>query len=222
MLLRDLRSGFGGFYIFMACVALGVAVIATVGALSDALRAGFERQGEVLLGGDLTFARMHTRATDAERQWLAGKGTVSEAATLRTMARSLDGEQQALVEVKGVDAAYPLAGHVVVKGAPFADAIGSPESPGVVADPILLSQLGLAIGDKLRIGKVDFTVRAELESEPDFVADRLAYGPRVFISTANLEKTGLIQPGALVRWRYALKRPTTGRRSPRGRRRVSR
>lgn len=205
--LRDLRSGFGGFYIFMACVALGVAVIATVGSLSDALRDGFERQGEVLLGGDLAFARMHTRATDAERQWLAGKGTVSEAATLRTMARSIDGEQQALIELKGVDAAYPLAGRVEAKGASFHEAIDAPGDTGVVADPVLLSQLGLGIGDKIRIGQVDFTVRAELESEPDSVADRLTYGPRVFLSIANLEKTGLIQPGALVRWRYALKRP---------------
>ena len=36
--LRELRSGLNGFYIFIACVALGVAVITAVGALSDALR----------------------------------------------------------------------------------------------------------------------------------------------------------------------------------------
>ncbi len=44
--LRELRAGLGGFYVFIACVALGVAVIASVGALSDALRSGLERQGE--------------------------------------------------------------------------------------------------------------------------------------------------------------------------------
>src|SRR5690606_14188818 len=76
--LGELRAGLSGFYIFMACVALGVAVIATVGTLSDALRAGFERQGEIILGGDATFSRMHARATDAERGWLAGRGVVSE------------------------------------------------------------------------------------------------------------------------------------------------
>ena len=38
---------------FIACVALGVAVITGVGALADALRASFERQGEALLGGDV-------------------------------------------------------------------------------------------------------------------------------------------------------------------------
>ena len=62
--LGELRAGLNGFYIFMACVALGVAVIATVSTLSDALRAGFESQGQIILGGDATFSRMHARATD--------------------------------------------------------------------------------------------------------------------------------------------------------------
>ena len=61
--LRELRSGLSGFYVFVACVALGVMVISGVSALSDALRAGFERQGEMILGGDVTLTRMHTRAT---------------------------------------------------------------------------------------------------------------------------------------------------------------
>jgi len=201
--LRELRSGLSGFYIFMACVALGVAVIATVSALSDALRAGFESQGEIILGGDATFSRMHTRATDAERKWMTARGRVSESATLRTMARRLDGEEQALVEIKAVDGAYPLAGAVDVEGAPFADIIAAPD--GAVADPVLLSQLGLSIGDRMRIGESEATIMATLKTEPDAVADRLTYGPRVFVSQATLDKTGLVQPGTLVRWRYALK-----------------
>jgi putative ABC transport system permease protein len=200
--LGELRAGLNGFYIFMACVALGVAVIATVSTLSDALRAGFERQGQIILGGDATFSRMHARATDAERKWFGEQGQLSESATLRTMARRLDGEEQALIEVKAVDGAYPLAGAVEVQGAPFADVITSAD--GAVVEPVLLNQLRLSIGDKIRIGETEATVMATLTSEPDAVADRLTYGPRVFVSQATLAKTGLVQPGTLVRWRYAL------------------
>lgn len=199
--LKELRAGLHGFYIFMACVALGVAVIATVSSLSDALTNGIERQGEILLGGDVTFSRMHTRATDAERKWIEAHGRVSEQVTLRTMARTLDSEEQALVEIKAVDGAYPLAGEVEVKGASFADAMAG----GAVADPVLLSQLGLKLGDKMRLGETDVTVLATLVSEPDAVADRLTYGPRVFVSQATLEKSGIVQPGTLARWRYAVK-----------------
>ena len=65
--LRELRGGLKGFKIFIACLALGVMVIAAVGALGDALRAGFLKQGQSILGGDVTFMRSHTRATVAER-----------------------------------------------------------------------------------------------------------------------------------------------------------
>lgn len=200
--LRELRAGLSGFYIFMACVALGVAVIATVGTLSDGLRAGFERQGRVLLGGDATFARMHARATDAERGWLAAEGALSETATVRTMARRVDGEEQALVELKAVDAAYPLVGEVEVEGTPFAEALAEPG--GAVVDPVILSRLGLKIGDPIRLAEAEAIVRATIVNEPDAVADRLTYGPRVFVSRETLAKTELVQPGTLVRWRYAL------------------
>ena len=65
--LRELRAGLRGFYVFIACMALGVAVITGVGALGDALRAGFEAQGETILGGDVTMARTHSRATPASK-----------------------------------------------------------------------------------------------------------------------------------------------------------
>ena len=61
--LREQRNGLRGFYVFIACVALGVAVITGVGALADALRSSFERQGEALLGGDVTLSRPHRPAT---------------------------------------------------------------------------------------------------------------------------------------------------------------
>ena len=45
-----------------------------------------------------------------ERAFLAARGTVSEVATLRSMARLTDGSSQALVQLKAVDDAYPLYG----------------------------------------------------------------------------------------------------------------
>ncbi len=202
--LREMRAGLAGFYIFIACVALGVMVITAVGSLSDALRAGFERQGEAILGGDATFSRMHARAEGTDRAWIEAQGVVSETAVMRTMARRLDGEDQALVELKAVDANYPLAGVVAFKGVPSVDDAVR-QGNAIAADPVLLERLGLKIGDKLKIGEVAVDIRATIAAEPDGLVDRLTYGPRVLISLATLEHTGLIQPGALIRWRYALK-----------------
>ena len=200
--LRELRSGFAGFRIFIACVALGVTVITGVGAVSDALRAGFERQGEAILGGDMTVSRMHVRAVGEERAQLERLGRVSETATLRTMARRVDNSDQALAELKGVDASYPLAGQVALAdGGSLQEAL----QRGAVVDPTLLQRLNLKVGDAVMIGTEQVPVAAALKSEPDALSDRLTYGPRIFISEATLDKSGLIKPGTLVRWRYALK-----------------
>jgi putative ABC transport system permease protein len=201
---REQRNGLKGFYVFIACVALGVAVIAGVGSLADALRAGFERQGEAMLGGDVVLSRPHKPLDTAERAWLARRGGVSESANMRAMARRLDASEQVLVEVKGVDAAYPLAGEVkLAGGVALQDVLR--EGNVAAVDPILLARLGLKIGDLMSIGTLQVAIRATIEAEPDRLTARLTVGPRVLMSLDTLRRTGLIEPGSLVSWRYALK-----------------
>jgi putative ABC transport system permease protein len=200
--VRELRSGLSGFRIFIACVALGVTVITGVGAVSDALRAGFEREGEAILGGDATLSRMHVRSEGAERAVLSNLGTLSETATMRTMARRTDGSDQALAELKIVDAKYPLVGAVELGDAvPLQEALRR----GAVVDPILLERLALKVGDHMKLGAEEVEISGTIKSVPDTITDRLTYGPRVLISLETLEKTGLVRPGTLIRWRYALK-----------------
>ncbi len=196
---RELRAGISGFHIFIACVALGVMVISGVGALSDALRSGFERQGAQLLGGDVSLVRSHARATPEERAWIDAQGRISETATLRTMARRLDGEDQTLVELKAVDGAYPLVGEVTLTGG---ESLNAALARGAVVQPMLLERLNVKVGDRIRVADSEIEIAAVLESEPDGLADRVAYGPRLTLSLEALERTGLNQPGALIRWRY--------------------
>ena len=203
---RDLKAGIGDFAVFIGCIALGVMAITAVGALSDGLRGGLARQGMELLGGDISFVRPHARASEAERARLATIGRLSETASLRTMARRVDPRAdqsaQALAEVKGVDSRYPLAGAVILEGgANFAAALSG---AGAVVDPLLLEKMGLRVGDELRIGEAKVAVTAKLKTEPDAVSDRATFGPRVLVSMATLQSTGLIQPGTLIRWRYAV------------------
>ena len=201
--IREMRAGLRGFYVFVACVALGVMVITGVGALGDALRAGFESQGRTILGGDVTFARAHKRAEPAELAWFNARGRVSESATMRVMARTLDGNEQALAELKGIDGPYPLVGETKLAGGISLDtAVRS--KPGAAVDPILLERLGLKVGDPISIGTATMPITGVIEQEPDTISDRLTFGPRIFVSLATLENTGLIQPGSLIRWRYAL------------------
>src|SRR5437773_11962079 len=100
---RELRGGLRGFYVFIACIALGVMAIAAVSSLASGLAEGLAREGRVILGGDLAFTLSLREANADERAFLERRGIASLAATMRAMARAQDG-RAALVEVNAVDA----------------------------------------------------------------------------------------------------------------------
>src|SRR5262249_28307770 len=136
---RELRGGLNGFYVLIACVALGVMAIAGVGSVASGLTEGLAREGRVILGGDISFSLSLREASTQERDFLDRQGRVSAAATMRAMARTPDGHA-ALVELKAVDTAYPLYGSAVLEPAqPLAAALALRDGAfGAAADPALL------------------------------------------------------------------------------------
>ncbi len=161
---RELRGGLTGFQIFIACLALGVAVIAGVGSLSAALDASLRNDGRALLGGDVDFHLFHRPASPAERAYLARAGTVSEADDMRAMARTEDGGARSLIQLKAVDGSYPLYGDVTLDPPQsLADALALRGGHwGAVAEAGLFQKLGLKPGDLIRIGEGEFQLRAIL------------------------------------------------------------
>ena len=61
---RELRSGTRGFRVFLLCLILGVAAIATVGSVRDAVQGAVADQGAVLLGGDAQMEFTYRYATE--------------------------------------------------------------------------------------------------------------------------------------------------------------
>jgi putative ABC transport system permease protein len=205
---RELRGGLRGFYVFIACIALGVMAIAGIGSVAAGLADGLAREGRVILGGDLAFSLSLREAGADERAFLDRRGRVSLAATLRAMARADDG-RTALVEVKAVDAAYPLYGEAALDPPqPLAAVLAQRDGAfGAAADPALLARLDLKPGARIMVGVAPIEIRAALTSEPDKLAGGIGFGPRLLISEAALRATGLLQPGSVVRWHYRLRLP---------------
>lgn len=76
-------------------------------------------------------------------------------------------------------------------------------------DPLLNARLDAAVGDTLLVGRARMVVTATLTSEPDKVGSGIDFGPRVFMSRAALDATGLVQPGSLVRYSTRVLLPGT-------------
>jgi len=205
--LREMRGGLRGFYIFLACIALGTAAIAGVNSVSAAITQAIGTQGQTLLAGDVRFELTNRFATPEEMAYFESLGDVSLSTGLRSMARLADGSDQALVEARGVDGLYPLYG--TLETAPQKPAAGlfakTGEAYGAVVAPLLLDRLGLAVGDEILLGTARLKVTATLVREPDAVSEGFGFAPRLLLSEEALRATGLVQTGSLVKNAYRIR-----------------
>ena len=136
---RELRGGVRGFRVFIACLALGVAVIAGIGSVASSLVAGLEEDGAILLGGDIALRTTHRDISQEQRNWLRENGRVSRVVYFRSMARGTKNSKRALVELKLVDKTYPLYGALKVNGGNKPDSLFSKVNGiwGIVCDSAL-------------------------------------------------------------------------------------
>ena len=196
-----------GLGVFLGCLALGVTAIAAIGSIAASVSAAIKADARDLLGGDAEARLAYRPANPGERQFLANSGSVSEVAMMRAMARTEDGARRSLIELKAVDAAYPLYGAVELSPAQRLDAaLGARDgSYGAAVDPAILGRLGLEVGGQIKIGEAMLQIRATIVREPDAATGGLIFGPRVLISAQALAATRLIRPGALVNYHYRLR-----------------
>ncbi len=201
-----MRGGLSGFYIFIACIALGTAAIAGVNSISQSITAAINEEGRTILGGDIRFELQNRPASDEELAHLEQLGAMTSTAGLRSMARLPDGSDQALVEVKAVEANYPLYGALgttpQLSNNDLFDQVNG--HFGVAVAPLLLDRLGLAIGDQLLLGNAAFDIRAVIDLEPDAFSDGFGFAPRLMLSQDGLDAAGLIRTGSLVEYGYKI------------------
>jgi putative ABC transport system permease protein len=203
---RELRGGLKSLRIVLACLALGVAAITAVGTLRAATEAGLQADGARLLGGDVEVRVTQRPLTAEARAWAEARGaTLSEVAEMRAMAIAPDGERN-LVELKAVDAAYPLYGALVL-GPDSATLAPRDGMPSVALDASVAERLRLNVGDPVRIGEAIFRFAGIVATEPDRTASPTVLGPRAMILAEALPATGLIQPGSLLSYDMRLRLP---------------
>jgi putative ABC transport system permease protein len=123
---------------------------------------------------------------------------------MRAMAARLDGSESVLVELKGVDAPYPLYGDLRLQPGAKAQ---RPMGPQVAIGPELGERLGVSIGETIRIGDGRLQVIGQIAEEPDRVGQGFTLGSTALVDRAGMEATGLVQPGSLYSSLYRIRLP---------------
>ena len=206
---RDLRASGRHLWIFVACLVLGVSLVAAGGGLyrqvADALRA----DARLLFGGDVEVESAQPLAPDV-LAWMQSPGegaaTVSRLIELRTMLRSQDGRAQ-LIELQSADAAYPLYGEVALSPAGTLDAALAQRDGvwGAALDATLAQRMELSVGDAVEVGDLRLAVRALITRQPDRSL-RADWGAApVLVADGALMATGLVQPLSRIDYRYRVR-----------------
>lgn len=210
MVWRELRASWGRLVFFFLCVALGVGAIAALRSVIQNVRAALVKEARVLTAADVVIS--------TNRPWPAGVRAAVDAALaqapvrqrvetveLATMVRPADESRPVarMAELQAVDEGFPLYGRIGLRGQAYSSALL--EDRGVLVRPELLVQLALAVGDAIRIGNSTFEIRGVIETEPGRRAGMFSLGPRVLISRAYLDETGLLAFGSRARFAILLR-----------------
>ena len=150
---REMRSGLGGFRLFIACLALGVTAIAAILSFSRAIEEGLRADAREILGGDVAVSLLYREATPEQMAFLRERGQFVRWIDSRAMARPLKADgRTTLVQLKAVEQAYPLYGTLELKdGGSLADALAKRDGVwGAVVEEAALRRMNLVLGDRSR------------------------------------------------------------------------
>lgn len=210
MVARELRASWHRLVFFFVCVAIGVAAIVALRSIIQSLRAGLMHEARSSIAADVivTNNRAWTPELRAEVEQRIGQAPVlarSESIETATMVRAENGAAVArMVELRGIDEGFPFYGTLALQnGVTYSHDLL--RNDGALVRPELLAQLGVRVGDRIRIGGRAFTIRGVIEQEPGRRVGGFSFGSRVLIDLADLRKSGLLVFGSRASYQILLK-----------------
>jgi len=193
------------FFFVVLAVAVGVGALTGVRGFSAAFRHMLLKEARTLMAADIT-ARQFVAATPDQQKFLDSLTAEGYRHTLVTetitMAAAEGSADPLLISAKAVDPAdYPFYGELV-----FEPKFGfGPEEVAVAQD--LLIRLNIQTGQRIKLGEAMFRVAAVTVKEPDRMTGSINAGPRLILSRAAIERTGLMRAGSRAAHRYLFKMP---------------
>ncbi|WFE71388.1 ABC transporter permease [Halomonas sp. M1] len=194
-LKRDLRAS--DVRALFIALMLAVAASTMIAFFLDRLERGLERQAGQMLGGDVVLEQREP-FSDELRSTLEQAGLeLSDQVELVSMISR--GERFQPASLKAVDDVYPHYGESHVDLGSGTEQIASGPAAGEAwADPRLIQLIELELGDRVQVGQTELTISGIIEREADQSGGFGNFNPRLMLNTADLEATGLVQPGSRI------------------------
>jgi len=204
--MGDLRSRLSALRVFLACLILGVTLVAATGSLYRLIEQSLLADTRALLGGDVELESGEPLPDDV-LTWIRATGSISLVREFDTIVSDSDGDGFFVAEILVPDAAYPLYGALELTPDKALGALTGQQDDlwGAVIDPLLLERRGLSLGDRIEIGAATFRISGVIQKQPDRSLNANWRGLPIMISEQAVETTGLIRPGSRIDYEYRIR-----------------
>lgn len=203
MLRRQWQAG--ELRLVLTATLLAALLSTLIAAVGDRLEQAFVLRAAEMLGADLLLNASQPPSPEtlarAQRHGVAA----SRALDFNTMVAAPgagEDDPVLLTAARAVEDNYPLRGamQILVNGAPVV--VNAPPRRGEIwVEPRVAEELGVTIGDFLDVGVLPLKVAALVVLEPDRGGGFSSLSPKILFNRADVEATGVVQPGSRVRYR---------------------
>ena len=202
MAWRDSRRSRQRLLLFMSAIVLGIAALVAINSFGDNLARSINDQARELLGADLTLSwnRPPSRSTQQLMKTI-GRDRAYEVSFASLVSIPKTGGVR-LAQVKGLQGNFPYYGTWEVQPTSAIQAFRQGTQRVALVDDALLVQLGAQPGDSVRVGNLSFLITGRVNKTPGQAAVAATVAPTVFIPNQFLPKTGLLERGSRVAYKY--------------------
>ena len=195
--LKDARASGKRLSLVGLSIVLALASLVALLSFRSSVESEIARSARSLVGADFVASsrqRFNEKAL-ATLKKLGGES--AEELSLASMVYVPKTETSRLVSLRAISDNFPLYGNLESDPADASERFHS--ESGVLIDRALALQLEIAVGDKVTIGESELEVLGLVLKAPGLSEIASSVAPRVYLSTDQLQRTGLIKVGSRVR-----------------------
>jgi len=199
MAWRDSRRSRRRLFLFSTSIVMGIAALVAIGSFGRTLGDAMEQQAKSLLGADLAITSRQALNADGAAFLGSLGGEQSREISFASMIQFPKNGGTRLVQVRALRGAFPYYGKFETEPAEAPKEFRA--GTGALVEESLMTQFEAAVGDQIQLGELTLPIAGTLRRVPGESIAFATLAPRVYVSLDVIERTKLLQPGSLARYK---------------------
>lgn len=184
----------------MASIVLGIAAVVSIQSFGDNLRKNISVQSRSLMGADFIIDTKQPPNKRVLEIMDSLGGADAKEINFPSMVSFLRNGSSKLVQIRGIEGGFPFYGEIDAE--PRKAAAEYQAQGAALVDATVMLQLGIVIGDSIKVGDVILPIAGALRSVPGSSSVFSSIAPPVIVPYRYISATGLIQKGSRLDYEY--------------------